>query len=213
MYHGPYIGTVAEKQPKRILILGESHHDIPPTMTTQQVVDGYLEGKHVQFFQNIAKSFGIYAERAEEKVLFWDKLFFGNYIDISLDGPSGEGDQTAKKLIADHKGRYNLDLADFVNRHQINTIFCFGLTTVFDHLPGNHYAGILPSGDGSVIADKKLGKNGKLEIAGYLCEPSPETYDHPVRIYGMTHPSDHWHGFSPEPFVEYLKPVFEDYCK
>lgn len=97
MYHGAYIGTAAEKQPKRILILGESHHDIPPTMTTRQVVDGYLEGKHVQFFQNIAKSFGIYAERAEEKALFWDKMFFGNYIDISLDGPSGEGDQYERR--------------------------------------------------------------------------------------------------------------------
>ena len=58
-----YIGIAPEKLPKRILILGESHHDIPPTMTTQQVVDGYLEGKHVQFFQNIAKSFGIESRR------------------------------------------------------------------------------------------------------------------------------------------------------
>lgn len=203
MYHGPYMGTAAEKQPKRILILGESHHDIPPTMTTQQVVDGYLEGKHVQFFRDIANAFGIYAERAEEKALFWDKVFFGNYIDISLDGPSGEGDQTAEKLIVANKDRYNQQLAEFIKANQIDKIFCFSFRTFDKGLP------VAPT----LIPDvfKKVSGSNINLWCGRAYGPDP-LFGQNVEIYGIPHPRS-WVGFGPEDIVGYLKPVFEDCCK
>lgn len=217
MYHGVYEGTAATAQRKKILILGESHHgdrpedagkpgDIPTSKVVQDYLDwtGPMEDGH-RFFHQIALSFGIDVNKEQERALFWDKVYFGNYVDVLC----GIKDGLAKTLMEQNEDTYNQTLSQFVNRCQIDTIFCFGIQ-VFDHLPGNHYAGILLGEDGSVIADKRIGKNGNLEIAGYLCEPSPKTYDHPVRIYGMMHPA--YPSFSPKPFAEYLKPVFEDCC-
>lgn len=219
MYHGVYEGATAAAQPKRILILGESHHGNGPEdvgkagdVPTSDVIKDYLSQKdgterRLQFFHKIALSFGIDTgkDKDAEKERFWDKVFFGNYVDVIC----GVQDGTAEKLMDQNKKTYNRELAEFVNRNQIDAVFCFGLG-VFDCLPGNHYAGIIPSEGGDMTAGKKFEENRSVELAGYLCETSSEAFDHPVRIYGMTHPSRP--GFSPEPFVEYLKPVFEDCC-
>lgn len=219
MYHGVYEGTAAAAQPKKILILGESHHGDGPEdvgkageFQTKDVVESYLSPKNGtepwhQFFQKIAQSFGIDTgrDKDKEKELFWSKIFFGNYVNVLC----GIKDGMAKKLMDQNKKTYNQELAEFVNRQQIDTIFCFGIE-VFDHLPGDHYAGILPGEDRDTVADKKFKGNKRLALAGYLCDPLPELFDHPVRIYGMYHPS--YPGFSPKPYVEYLKPVFEDCC-
>lgn len=223
MYHDPYIGAAAAAQRKRVLILGESHHGDGPedvgksveikAKGTKDVVEDYLSQtekteQRLQFFHKIALSFGIDTGKDEERKLFWDKVFFVNYI---TDVLCGVKDDTAKNLAKRNKETYNRELAEFVNLYQIDTIFSFGLPNVFDHLPGNHYAGILPGEDGEKIDGKKFGKNKELEIAGYLCEW--ELFDHPVHIYGMTHPSvEPYRHFLPELFAEYLKPVFEDCC-
>ena len=139
MYHGMYKGAAAATQPKKILILGESHHDLDPSITTQKVVEDYLSPenttkKSLQFFHKIALAFGVDTEKAEEKARLWDKVFFGNYINKSLDGPSGEGEDTAPKLIRKNKGCYNRELAKYIREHEIDVVFCFSFR-VFDVLP------------------------------------------------------------------------------
>lgn len=220
MHKGAYIGAHAAAQPKKILILGESHHGDGPEdmgkpgkLLTSEVVERYLSQKSgtepcLQFFRKIALSFGIDTGRDKdaEKEWFWDKVFFGNYVDVLC----GIQDGAAERMMKRNKETYNRELAAFSNRHQIDAVFCFGLR-VFDCLPGDHYAGILPSKDGDTAAGKKFEANRRIELAGYLCEPSAELFDHPVRIYGITHPSRP--GFSPKPFAAYLKPIFEECCK
>ena len=111
MYHGVYEGAAAEAQEKKILILGESHHDLDSSITTQEVVEDYLSPENttkqsLQFFHKIALAFGVDTGKVEEKARLWDKVFFGNYINKSLDGPSGEGDETAQTLIAANRDRW-----------------------------------------------------------------------------------------------------------
>ena len=208
MHHGVYEGVTAAAQRKRVLILGESHDGDdselgkPGNLSTKDVVNDYLSQKdNFNFFPKIAPSFGIKTGMDEEKRLFWDKVFFGNYVNVVCRG----GSNMARNLTKHNEETYNRELAEFVNLHRIDTIFCFSLL-VFDHLPGDHDEGILPGENGEIIDGKKLGKNGHLEIAAYLCKW--KRFDHPVRIYGMTHLSR----VSPEPFVKYLKPAFEDCC-
>ena len=219
MHYGEYEGAAAATQQRKVLILGESHYSQDPAVKqgtpgnrgTCCVVEDYLTDKEsrdrqlTRFFHNIALAFGIDVGKDEEKKLFWDKVFFGNYVDVLC----GVQDGTAERLMKQNKETYNQELAEFVNRHQIDTVFCFGLG-VFDCLPGDHYAGILPGEVGDTVSGKKFEENQSIELAGYLCEPPSGPFDHPVRIYGMTHPSRP--GFSPKPFVEYLKPVFENCC-
>ena len=110
MYRGVYEGAAADAQEKKILILGESHHDLDSSITTQEVVEDYLSPENttkqsLQFFHKIALAFGVDTGKVEEKARLWDKVFFGNYINKSLDGPSGEGDETAQTLIAANRDR------------------------------------------------------------------------------------------------------------
>lgn len=203
MYHGVYEGTAAAAQPKRILILGESHHDIESEKTTKMVMDEYLGGAYSDMFQKIAQAFGVATEkgRDEERAFLWDRVYFGNYIDVSLDGPSGEGDNTAKKLIAASKDRYNQDLADFIKARAIDVVFCFS-DRVFDALPPA--AALFPD------VWKRSGKNNVNLWFGraYRVESLFGRY---VEVYGTPHPNYWWHtGLCPENVAEYLKPVFED---
>lgn len=198
MYHGVYEGSVAAAQPKKILILGESHHDIDHS--TQTVVEDYLKKNHIPFFRDIAQAFGIAAGTEEERVFLWNKVFFGNYIDVSLDGPSGEGDQTARKLIAGNKERYNQDLADFIQAHEIDQVFCFSFR-VFDlGLP--LAPALFPD-----VFKKVHGRNINLWCARLYGPDS--LFGRRVEIYGMPHPNS-WRGFGAEDIAQYLKPVFED---
>ena len=90
MYLGVWIGKEANEN--GILILGESHYG--ETETTRGVIEFYLSENHkgsrdawMRFFDRISKSFGYY-EMSEE---FWDKVFYGNYIEM----PCGVGDNKA----------------------------------------------------------------------------------------------------------------------
>lgn len=116
-------------------------------------------------------------------------MFFGNYVDVLCGVPSC----TPQRLMKQNKETYNRELAEFVYRYRVDTVFCFGLG-VFDCLPGDHDAGILSGKGGDMIAGKKVEENQSIELAGYPCEPSSGPFDHPVRIYGMTtHPGPAFH--------------------
>src|SRR5699024_9123671 len=109
MHHGIYQGCDAPKQAKRILILGESHHDKdekigePAHYKTKSIVEAYLKEEKKErthcFFHKIACSFGIDTTKAEEKKNFWDKVYFGNYIDVVC----GVGDTAAQTTAEAHQ--------------------------------------------------------------------------------------------------------------
>lgn len=222
MHNDPHRGDAAAVQRKKILILGESHHGDRPedvgtrgTGSTAAVVNSYLKQEdkteqRLEFFHKIALSFGIDTGKVEEGKLFWDKVFFGNYVKVLC----GVGDNTARSWIRRCRDEYNDQLVEFVNEHQIDVIFSFSILAYWA-LPtfNGQRPGILPAEQGTLLNQKMVGRrsNRNVYLRGYACEPSTKTFDHPVTIYGIPHPSARG-GFSPEPFVEYLKPVFEDCC-
>lgn len=202
MYHGVYEGAAAAAQPRKMLILGESHHDTD--LSTQEVVEDYLKRDHIRFFREIACSFGIDAgkDKGKERALLWDKVFFGNYVDVSLDGPSGEGDKTAGRLIAANRDRYNRDLAEFLRARGIGTVFCFSFRVFDKGLPA------APASFEDVVK----------EVNGHRINPwcgrayGPDSlFGQRVEVYGIPHPRS-WIGFGAEDIAEYLKPVFARCC-
>lgn len=207
MYKEPFEGAYAEKQPKKILILGESHHDIRPEKTTKMVMAEYLAGAGSNTFQKIARAFGVDRKcaRDEERALLWDKVFFGNYIDMSLDGPSGEEDRTAEKLIAANKDCCNQELAEFIQVHEIDVVFCFSVK-VFDALPNQegHWSRTL-------FQDVRHGKADLWFGRGYRPD-SP--FGREIKVYGAPHPR-YWNyvGITPEELAQYTRPIFEECCR
>ena len=202
MYHGVYEGAAAAAQEKKILILGESHHDLDSSITTQKVVEDYLSPenttkKSLQFFHKIALAFGVDTEKAEEKARLWDKVFFGNYINKSLDGPSGEGEDTAPKLIRKNKGCYNRELAKYIREHEIDVVFCFSFR-VFDVLPP------APAACEDVFIPVKSRRRNVWCGRAY----GPDSlFGRSIEIYGIPHPNS-WRGFGAKDIIKYLKDHF-----
>lgn len=135
MYKNVFVGENASKQPKRILILGESHYE----------EDGEIDGtdgvvKHLalngnddktQFYKNIMKTFD-YEITPEKRKLFWNKVYCGNYVDDLC----GKGENNpAKELIKDNQIKYNDSLFSFINENEIDIVFCFS-RLVYNNLPG-----------------------------------------------------------------------------
>lgn len=222
MHNGEHLGSAAAAQPKKILILGESHHgdgpeDVgkPGKKPTYEVVRDYLSSgdtieDRLKFFNKISLSFGVDVKNEEKKKLFWDKVCFGNYVDVVC----GVGDNTAKQKIKENRLEYNRQLAEFVNTNQIDTIFCFSILVYWAlPTPGGRRPGIVADGQGVRLNQKTVGRknNRNIYLRGYICEPITEPFDHSVTVYGVPHPSARG-GFDPNHFVEYLKPVFEDCC-
>lgn len=207
MYQGVYEGTAAAAQPKRILILGESHHDLDPSLTTQKVVEDYLSPESttkqsLKFFHKIALSFGIDTGKDEEKALLWDNVFFGNYVEEPLDGSSGEGDRTAKKLIALNKKLYNQNLAGFIQSHEIDAVFCSSFLVWDKGLP-------LAPALAPDVFKKVNGQNINLWCARAYGPDS--LFGRDVQFYGFPHPRS-WIGFGAGDIAQYLKPAFEACC-
>ncbi len=204
MYHDVYEGAAAAAQRKRILILGESHHDMDPSKSTQKVMEEYIGGAYSYTFQNVALAFGVDTgkDRNKERALLWDKVYFGNYIDTSLVGPSGEGDKTAEKLINDNKDRYNQDLAGFIKTHEIDTVFCFSFLAWDEGLPPA--PALVPD-----VFKRVNGRNINLWCA--RAYGSDSLFGRRVEMYGFPHPRS-WIGFGAKDIATYLKPVFEDCC-
>ncbi len=147
MHKGVFMGINAAKQDKRILILGESHHisndpesenrifGVPANYTTTDVVEEHLamcNKNSLEFFKKIGNSFGCSMETAEQRSVFWNRVCFGNYIDVLC----GVGDAAAKKYLNEQGKRQEMNdaLFDFINEMGIDVIVCFG-RLVYDNLP------------------------------------------------------------------------------
>ena len=208
MHHGAYVGKSATKE-TRILILGESHHNKnnegqgePALYKTSSVVESYLTeeitSKTHRFFHKIAQSFGIDTNKADEKKEFWDKIYFGNYIDVVC----GVKDGVAKEILKQNREKYNKELFQFINKNKIDIICCFS-RLVCDQLPKR-----VSFNDESTIKVSKPSERSdyikKLIYKPGVLANSDIVLNKKLIVYGFRHPSSGW-GFYPEHYKEYLQ--------
>lgn len=190
MFKDPFEGKQASTLNSPILVLGESHHDNNENdnFTTQVVVNTNYKNnptdKKYKFFHRIAKSFGIIESDIDSEFInFWDYIYFANYIDELC----GIGDNRAKKLVKDHKCKYNNELLDFINHSGVTHIFVFS-RLVYNELPP------LKKGSNektSRLTDDNLTVNGKrdwIEYCEYKSISHPQL-NHDICVYSMRHPS------------------------
>lgn len=134
MFKGVFIGKNATKQTKRILILGESHYEENGKIEDTKSVIKYicLDGnlKDGRFFENVLRTFG-YETTPKQRTEFWNKVYFGNYVEELC----GKGiNNTAEDKIKRNREKYNNSLFDFINKNQIDIVFCFS-RLVSNNLP------------------------------------------------------------------------------
>ncbi len=202
MFDGVFIGTEADKQPKKILILGESHYG--GTESTEAAVKRYLENYNTctgnerfrcyRFFDNIVRAFGIDPEI--NRTDFWNQVYFANFIDELC----GVGDSAAVEFLekAEKRGRCNYKVFSFLKEHEIDIVFCFS-RRVYNKLPP------VEGSDCETPGDKK--DKHRLDVCAYY--PGKRKYmtvslDKPVMVYGLHHPS---RGFSYEKYQEKLRDI------
>lgn len=214
MYEGVFEGTYA----KNILILSESHHGPDHVESTKSVVYDYFNNPQkacYNFFDKIAKSFGYSELNREKREEFWNKVYFGNYIDELC----GIGDDRAKIKIWGNKenGRcqYNDDLFKFVNDKEIDVIFCFS-RMVYNALPSLAKAkenkfpsignGTIKKGSGTV--------SDKISHCEYLKDvehgKTTIVLNRNLVVYGMRHPSGRG-GYDADNYSEELSKLFKKY--
>ena len=145
MHAGVYIGERFNAQEHRLLILGESHHGTEEekgkeaSYTSEGVVNAYLSAKRGttkmnstwKFFTKIAHMFDS-SFNCEQTIDFWEKVAFGNYIDVSCGVKDGFAQDYVEK--ASVKENLNKDLFQFVNENEIDCILCVS-PLVFSCLP------------------------------------------------------------------------------
>lgn len=199
MFKNVFVGKNANKQSKRILILGESHYeetgeiDGTESVVKFLAVDGNDTKMNTMFYKNIMKSFG-YDVTPENRLLFWSKVFCGNYVNTLC----GKGkSNTAEHHITQNRKNYNNALFDFINENEIDIVICFS-RLVYNNLPGF----------------TKREKEEKLtnHQTQYLnkCEYQPECTHNwcdvqlkkQLTVYGLKHPSKF---YCPEIYSEILK--------
>lgn len=221
MHWGVFHGKEAEHQPKRILILAESHHinsttdkkpGIPATYPTESVIrDDYYcnpTGKNYHIFDKIALSCGGKIEERADREAFWEKVYFGNYIDVLC----GVRDDAAKTLLKNGPGNrqtYNDALFRFINDHQIDIVFCFS-RLVYNHLPSlSKVKELRKQEDLKDIPCDPIGKqNDFIKCCKYLANTDHNATIVPLQkslhVFGMRHPSARG-GFDPAHYAEHLK--------
>ena len=123
MHKGEFEGKQAKAQPVRVLILGESHYwsedKSEEEKKTSKVMETYLsETYSYRFFDNIVRSFGIAPEKRKD---FWEKVWFGNYI----DEPCGIRDSQADNLLKQPGKREELNRQLFSFIEKIKLMLCF----------------------------------------------------------------------------------------
>lgn len=133
MYKGVWEGNNLPEKNK-VLILGESHYvdEKSSIEETSGVVNHFINNSQV-FFDRIAMSFDYVTSEKNE---FYQKVFFGNYIEKLC----GKQDGKAKQILSnkDNRIKYNDNLFKFVNDNKIKTIVCFS-KLVFNKLPSMNY--------------------------------------------------------------------------
>ncbi|MBQ8649112.1 MAG: hypothetical protein IJ470_03485 [Clostridia bacterium] len=179
---------------------------------TEDIVKCYLESHkkgngripEYRFFDKIVCSFGIDPELQREE--FWDKVYFGNYIDVLC----GVKDNTAKNYVKNKENRIMLNnaLFNFVNKNEIDIVVCFG-RLVFNNLPS--------------LTDKSENNEpiktgiyvGKAKDYIGLCTYAPNI-DHkkvdiqlkkPLLVYSLRHPSARG-GYRVENYVDVLSKLY-----
>lgn len=205
MHPGVFCGSNAEKQAKRILILGESHHwsegKKDEDKFTFKVVETYLneynskdrteKDRSYRFFDNIVQSFGIDPDNRTD---LWNCVWFGNYI----DEPCGVRDSTAANLLkkAGKRKELNTQLFSFIKDREIDVVFCFS-RKVYSKLPPLENSDSEEKGDSSDAhrLDKCVYRSGARAHI-------PVSLSKSVTIYGLKHPSQ---GFSYRRYQDKLK--------
>lgn len=210
MHKGEFKGEQAENQEVKILILGESHYwgedKKEEDKLTSKVVETYLKkynsrirserDRSYRFFENIVQAFGIDPEKRTD---FWNRVWFGNYI----DEPCGIRDSKATKLLkkAGKREDLNRQLFKFIEENKINIVFCFS-RKVYDKLPPLELAG-----------DKETTRNktDSHRLSECVYDAGQREYvsaflSNPVTIYGLKHPSQ---GFSYRKYQDPLKNLLQ----
>lgn len=182
MYNDVFVGKEAEAQQHRILILGESHHG-SSSSTTYVVQHNYFSNPHgvnYRFFENIVRTFG-YDVNDREK--FWNKVYFGNY----MDSLCGIQDGVAKNRLKEKgaRERLNRDLFAFLSENKIEYIFCFS-RMVYNNLPSLNKE----LGDYEVCRNPLEVKRYRLDQCVYHPRLSEDIgLQNKVTVYGFLHPS------------------------
>ncbi|MBR3150121.1 MAG: hypothetical protein IKF64_08120 [Eubacterium sp.] len=215
MYKGVFEGKKVNSLNKRILILGESHHDDDENddFTTQSVLGSYkhnpTEAKY-KFFWKIANSFGFYERCVDDEFHhFWDYVYFGNYIDSIC----GIKTSKAKHLANKNRKKYNDDLFQFINENDIEYVFVFS-RLVYEKMPSidkkhnKEWMGNVNNQD--LFVANKRDWISKCEYKRN-CEHKYTTIElnHDLVVYNMRHPSAKC-GFNAENYVEVLSSVFKE---
>ncbi len=212
MHHGVW------GQDSNILILGESHHTsddypqagIPAPYTTESVVKEHIldinnSKKSLYFFKKIANSFGYESETKEQREDFWNKVYFGNYIDVLC----GVGDSKAKIHLQTNRIKCNDQLFAFINENDITKVFVFS-RLVFNNLPSLSRKFFKEENIQNRINDKNI-MVGKCSdyighckyLRGIEHNNSNMLLNHDVDFYGLRHPSARG-GYSADNYKEYL---------
>lgn len=187
MHKGVFIGSEARNQPKRILILGESHYGVQESTTA--VMERYFREPGdiaYRFFDRIVETFGYARENREE---FWAKVYFGNYIDL----PCGVGDGQARAAIKENRTKSNDDLIDFIFQEEIDYVFCFS-RLVYNHLPKLYREN---GDDESCILEDRTHYLMKCVYCPGQRSDAKRWIEKPLVVYGLKHPS---RGYSPQKY-------------
>ncbi len=201
MHKGVFKGNSLSDN-RNLLVLGESHHHAEfndPNYTTESVVRNYFNhprDKCYKFFDKIAMCFGFLPSDRE---LFWNKVWFGNYIDESNCGVKTS---RAKELVKCNKDKYNKELFEFVNQNEIDIIFCFS-RLVYNNLP--HRTAFEDKEVKYYVSD--VGEKRDY-ISKFIYKPGPRDncdleLNKELAIYGFRHPSALC-GFRPKNYMGYL---------
>lgn len=224
MHHGVFIGAKAEKQKKRILILGESHHvsnnpkdDIAlkpasyetKAVVTEHIVDENNKKASLHFFQKIGQSFAFPMETKDEKEEFWKYFYFGNYIDVLCGIKDGKAKSYLKET--ENRRRMNDALFQFINENEIDVVVCFG-RLVMDHLPSLNPQ-YKKEEDGGKLKDGKIFVGGKRDYIG-KCTYLPDVEHKNTSVilkkrleaYGLRHPSARG-GYNAENYKDVLREI------
>ena len=182
MYNEVFVGTEAETQQHRILILGESHHG-SSSSTAYVVQHNYFSNPHgvnYRFFENIVRTFG-YDVKDREK--FWNKAYFGNY----MDSLCGIQDGVAKNRLKEKgvRERLNQNLFNFISENRIEYVFCFS-RMVYNNLPPLNKE----LGDCEICRNPMEAKRYRLDQCTYQPRQNEGMkLNNQVTVYGFLHPS------------------------
>ena len=226
---GVFAGEQACLQPKRVLILGESHHwsdtdgdnkkseaerrEKEAAYRTENVIKNYLCNQEREpytgyfIFDKIVKTCG-YSEK--DRASFWSKVFFANYVDDCL---CGIGDSAAKNAVRGRRTKYNDSLFTFINDHQIDIVFCFS-RLAFNNLPSL----ASKDEDGGRIT-KDIFVRGKRDYIG-LCHYKANTahrhttveLEKDLEAYSLRHPSSRG-GYEIDNYAPVISRVFKESTK